>query len=287
MKILSLVCITLVTLLIFSCADQSKFSVSPVNNLNSNPLSTPTPTPTSTPTTITTGSISGIVSDASNGNAINSATLYISADQATTQTFSAANGTYTISNINSGTQTLVVEKIGYVSQNVQITITPNQTLSNSNVSLMTAAFSSDKYVITLTWGSSPTDLDSHLLVPASPDFHLYYQNKGSATLDASPFAYLDVDDTTGFGPETIRIKKSGNAPYYNNLYKYYVYQFTNNEGESLITSSAIVRIYNDSTLIKSYNVPTSGSGRYWYVFDLDGSGNITDNNIIQNAAPTL
>ncbi|HYR33519.1 MAG TPA: carboxypeptidase regulatory-like domain-containing protein, partial [Burkholderiales bacterium] len=57
--------------------------------------------------------------------------------------------------------------------------------------------------IRLTWGSSPSDLDSHLKGPNN--VHLSYQNRGSLT--AAPFAGLDVDDTSSFGPEVITITR--------------------------------------------------------------------------------
>lgn len=56
----------------------------------------------------------------------------------------------------------------------------------------------------LTWGASPRDLDTHLWLPASTPYHVYYGNRGSDT--ACPFAQLDQDETNGFGPEVMRVK---------------------------------------------------------------------------------
>lgn len=55
--------------------------------------------------------------------------------------------------------------------------------------------------ITLTWGQNPNDLDSHLFAPDGT--HVWYASKGSLSTD--PFASLDVDNTTGFGPEVITL----------------------------------------------------------------------------------
>jgi len=57
--------------------------------------------------------------------------------------------------------------------------------------------------IRLTWGASPTDLDSHLKGPNGT--HVFFASTGS--LSVAPFAALDVDDTTGFGPEVISIAR--------------------------------------------------------------------------------
>ena len=60
--------------------------------------------------------------------------------------------------------------------------------------------------IILTWGSNPSDMDSHLLTPEidSVNFHISYSNRGSS--ESAPFVVLDLDDVDGFGPETITIK---------------------------------------------------------------------------------
>lgn len=57
--------------------------------------------------------------------------------------------------------------------------------------------------IKLTWGNEPSDLDSHLYTPSGD--HVYYANRG--TFGAAPFANLDVDDTSSFGPEVVTINR--------------------------------------------------------------------------------
>jgi len=61
-------------------------------------------------------------------------------------------------------------------------------------------------VITLTWGSNPADLDSQLFGPESEGaarFHVYYGNKEVTVNGITMF--LDVDDTTSFGPEVTTV----------------------------------------------------------------------------------
>jgi hypothetical protein len=47
-----------------------------------------------------------------------------------------------------------------------------------------------------------------------------------------------------------------------------------------------VQVYGQSGLVAQFDVPTSGSGRWWYVFDLNGgTGQITPRNVIQSGQP--
>src|SRR5690554_2550470 len=63
-----------------------------------------------------------------------------------------------------------------------------------------------QFRIVLTCGAQPSDLDSHLWVPINGGTsfsEVDYITEGSLT--SSPFAQSDVDDITGFGPETTTI----------------------------------------------------------------------------------
>lgn len=132
------------------------------------------------------------------------------------------------------------------------------------------------YNITLTWGSDPVDLDAHLLVPGGR--HVYFGSKGSRVLE--PYAQLDVDDASGYGPENIAIYR-GQA----GSYKFYVHQYSSSG--RLPASGARVRLVNSSgAILLDRTVPSTGSGQYWHVFDLDAlTGSITSVNRIQVAAP--
>ena len=132
----------------------------------------------------------------------------------------------------------------------------------------------------LNWGAVPTDLDSHLKTPEieGTTHHISYTNRGSAT--AVPFVTLDTDNTQGYGPETITIKQS-----FDGTYIYYIYQYSTDE--ILVNSGGTIQIYNSPDCDgETIEVPDEGSGRYWYVCDIDGaSGNITIVNQIQDSEP--
>ena len=132
----------------------------------------------------------------------------------------------------------------------------------------------------LNWGAEPRDLDSHLLTPEieGTTHHISYMNRGSDT--AAPYVTLDTDNTQGYGPETITIKQS-----FEGTYIYYIKNYSNDE--TLANSGGAIQIYNSPDCDgETIEVPDEGSGRYWYVCDIDGaSGNITIVNQIQEAEP--
>ena len=116
----------------------------------------------------------------------------------------------------------------------------------------------------LTWGSNPSDLDSHLLTPEidSVSYHISYSNRGDS--DSAPFVILDVDDVDGFGPETITIKELQSGSYV-----YYVHQYSN--FGNLRESEGRVEIFNSPNCAGYIiNIKDEGDGRYWYVGDING-----------------
>ena len=110
----------------------------------------------------------------------------------------------------------------------------------------------------LTWGAIPYDLDSHLMTPSG--YHVYFANSAPSGAGAN----LDVDDVSGYGPETITITAQESG-----TYGYYVYNFSGSP--EITTSGAEVHIFDETGLLEAVSVPTSGSGLYWNVATLSGS----------------
>ena len=128
--------------------------------------------------------------------------------------------------------------------------------------------------VKLTWGANPSDLDSHLTGPilgSLSRFHVYYAAKG--TLNASPYAELDVDDTTSFGPEVVTVSK-----FIPGVYRYSVHHYSGSG--TIFTSPARVELnLNGATTVFTPPTPSVvlGVNSVWQVFELnvDASGNIT------------
>jgi len=119
----------------------------------------------------------------------------------------------------------------------------------------------DAISIKLTWGAKPVDVDSHLFAPDGTE--IYYGSKGS--LGTDPFANLDVDDTTGFGPEVVTIRKLMVG-----TYTYALYNYSGTYDPGMTGSPVRVELNNKGSL--SVFGPTSGetanSTRWWTVFKL-------------------
>ncbi len=142
--------------------------------------------------------------------------------------------------------------------------------------------------ITLTWGASPADLDSHLLIPAynsQGPGHVLWSSKGSAT--SYPYANLDTDDRNGYGPEVVTIFKK-----FPGTYQYIVKNYSGESSGPLANSGAKITLIIGGSLY-AFSVPTSNPNGYntWHVFDLviaaNGSVQINTINTFQLESPSL
>ncbi|HLP53876.1 MAG TPA: tetratricopeptide repeat protein [Fluviicola sp.] len=133
--------------------------------------------------------------------------------------------------------------------------------------------------VVLSWNNEPLDLDSHLSFPGN---HIYFEKK------AGTKANLDVDDTDGFGPETITVeKKEAGKKYIYAVHDYTDMKSINNTNLSEM-SGAKVYVYIGNTLIKTYQVPSGGKkGNLWTVFMIDENGNFVDINTFNNSSSSL
>lgn len=189
-------------------------------------------------------------------------------------------GDYRIETL-SGNYTATIERDGYVTVTKNIVVFPldlgmQNAAMNPNGEDLEAA---DLRVV-LTWGETPSDLDSHLLGPTadgSDYFHISFSNK-KYTENSVRIADLDVDDITSYGPETTSLYQKNES----GTYSFYVHDFTNRsdrDSTEMSQSGAIVEVYLDGQLYKAYPVPTGKAGVNWHVFDYDAATNtITDVN---------
>lgn len=125
--------------------------------------------------------------------------------------------------------------------------------------------------IKLTWGERPSDLDSHLWTPSGT--HVYFSSQGQ--LAAEPFANLDVDDTSSYGPEVITLTRLMVG-----TYRYAVHNYSGFGSGPIASSGARVELTLPGGRTEFFAPPASGETsdtRYWTLFELtvDAQCNIT------------
>jgi PKD repeat protein len=249
-----------------------------------------------------TSTLTGMVSDAVNGNPVPNALVSVAGLSDNTDEY----GNYTLTNIPSGilngnftatprngdapltvqftdlssegTHTVTASATGYTNySNSQVAI-PEGSTFNLQIAL-SPTLTTDQYRFVLTWGELPTDLDSHLKTPSIEGavYHIYYDSLGSA--DSPPYAILDIDDTTGFGPESTTIYDLHPGEYH-----YYIHNYSGSP--AITTSNAVVQIYNENGLKHTLQVPATGTGQYWDICTMNGTnGNISIINQIVASEP--
>lgn len=136
------------------------------------------------------------------------------------------------------------------------------------------------YDIVLTWGEDPSDLDSHMVgyFDNGDYFHVYYNNK-TEYYQGNKICELDYDDTTSYGPEVTSVNTDKTTACY-----YYIYRYA---GYGTVSgSNAVVRLYKDGVLKKTFYVPSNeGDDDYWNVFAIK-DGQIIEKNTITSSPDT-
>ena len=115
----------------------------------------------------------------------------------------------------------------------------------------------------LTWGANPSDLDSHLYLPDGTEVD--FSNEGN--LIAAPFANLDVDDISSYGPEVVTITKLMVG-----TYKYAVHNYSGYSSGPMSQASARVELNVPGRAAELFTPPATGESSqtdYWLLFELD------------------
>ncbi|MDZ7821949.1 MAG: carboxypeptidase regulatory-like domain-containing protein [Candidatus Marinimicrobia bacterium] len=209
-----------------------------------------------------TTTLSGYVTDASNAQPVEGAVVTLATVSDTTD----SEGYYHLSDVPAGeltaefmatptsgevpltvnfmdlstsnTQTVTAAATGYIDYlNTQVPVTANED-NILNFSLSPEIGEGEMRFV-LTWDDDPADLDSHPKTPPidGSSYHVYYAAKGDSL--NPPFARLDVDDVTGYGPETITLYET-----FDGTYHYYIYKFSGYE--EITQSNAVVNIYDNT-----------------------------------------
>lgn len=239
-----------------------------------------------------TGTAGGTVSNALNGRGVSGARIRLRNNWNNTtgsyvdgfETTTNSSGRYTVADVPVGYYTVEASLDGYVNGYTNIIVLSENAKTDFDFTI-TPELADDEIRIVLTWGASPSDLDSHLIgrTPDNDTFNVYYGDK-VYRYNGVEMANLDVDDTSSYGPETITIL--GNIY---GVYTYAVHNFSNRSSTNstaLSFSGAVVRVFIGSRQIAEYHVPTDQVGIYWTVFQIDNAGNIMPVNTLSNTKPS-
>ncbi|MDB8540880.1 carboxypeptidase regulatory-like domain-containing protein [Turicibacter sanguinis] len=171
-----------------------------------------------------------------------------------------------------GNYTAKVSKEGFVTSTMNILSIGDKIKGQPTLSLSPDGLGLNDLRIVLNWGSSPSDLDSHLIGEINSEsnsyFHVYYDSSHYSGENQS--AMLDRDDTFSYGPETITLTNLDEDGHY--VYAIHDYSNRGNmQSNALSLSGATVNVYSGTHLLSSFSVPEDGVGNVWKVFEvIDG-----------------
>lgn len=146
---------------------------------------------------------------------------------------------------------IIVKKKGYIDFKSELEILMG-TVKNKKF-LMSKKINLGNIRFVLVWGDKPIDLDLHLV---GENFHVSYRKKENS----QNYASLDRDDITGFGPETITLKKAE----WDKKYRLYVNRYSN---ERKYSDDGYVYIYANNFLERIVKLPET-NGRIIKVLEI-------------------
>lgn len=169
-----------------------------------------------------------------------------------------------------GQYTVEIRATGFITSYEEIIVASDMDLKGLSFPL-SPELETGEIRIVLTWGASPRDLDSHLEGSGSGGERV---DISFMNMKAGDVAGLDIDDMSGFGPETTTIYDAGGS------YTFKVHNYSAGyDSVSLADSGAVVKVYlADQAEPLTYQVP-SGDGEWWEVCRIEG-GQVTPVNTI-------
>ncbi|MEE9304426.1 MAG: immunoglobulin-like domain-containing protein [Thiotrichaceae bacterium] len=216
----------------------------------------------------TTISVNGCVED---GDSVRVANALVKAEgfnySGTASSLTDISGNFTVQ-VQKDSRALLLASTDYRVSNT-IVVGDDESTSSAVTLVDCLKLGEDQITARLTWGKNPSDLDTHLVGPS--DYHIYYVDKGS--LISSPFAQLDVDDTTSYGPEVLTILSFPEV----GTYHYAIYHFSGTSSISASPARVELTIAGQRTVFTP--PPRQVDNKWWNVFDIvvdeNGDSSIT------------
>jgi uncharacterized protein YfaP (DUF2135 family) len=225
-----------------------------------------------------TGTATGQVVNAITGVPVAGATVTVSGTGLSTTTDSG--GAFSMANVPEGARTIVVTATGFVESSTAVVVLANAT-TNTQVGLVPVGEGGNAVTIVLAWGATPSDLDLHLSGPdgSGGRFHAYFDDRNPVE-----HAFLDLDDQTSYGPETMTIRPTASGDFVAGDYHVWVHNYSTSP--EFNTSEARVTVTASGSQLAQYNVSDATGDPaldIWYVVNLTVSaeGAVTGVNVQQ------
>jgi len=209
-------------------------------------------------------SVSGGVYSALDSSSINNASVTFVGPNGTVVAWSDVNGDYDISLLE-GTYNMTGARTGYISDWRLINITGTTFGGDADVYLAPTLVFADSWRFLLTWGATPSDLDSYSFAPWNC---IAYYGNSAGCLNGTTLLDLDRDDTSGYGPETTtwsNVTVEGR-------YEFWVNSYSGAPFTPAGQPRAQVDVYTTSSgIIESIRIPPTVDPAvvWWRVFRLD------------------
>ena len=185
-----------------------------------------------------------------------------------------------------GIYTFTFSHEDYISVTYSFTIIAAEITDLNNISL-SKEIGDNEVRIKLHWGKErPSDLDSHFNGKRLDGsvYHVFYSSMGSRGV-----AWLDVDDISYEGPETITINMDEFSDFTYSIHNFSDrYSGTGDSGASVLANSgAYIEVIIGTATVATYHVPTNRNGTVWNVFKMNSDGEITFINTFEyNSSPS-
>jgi len=230
-----------------------------------------------------TYTVRGIVKDARYGTGLHGATVQV---QGATSVAQSVNGFFTIAGIRPGSITLVYKRDGFIDNTRVVSVTANINSGGTADVSMSPKMANDQWRVVVKWKAQPTDLDTYMKWGGTK-VCWYGTNRRSVGMQG----ILEKDDTNGFGPETLYLKKVGHCSGSDSKceMRYMINDYTQS-GKMKDISGAEVTLYTGDRVAGTWKIgdcaaSVSRNQHWWHVFTLDGKRNNLKWSCDQGAEP--
>lgn len=203
----------------------------------------------------------GYIKDAQTNSSVSGAHLIVregsnQSGEAVEEVDVGAFGEYEF-HVEPGEYTVEVNANGYITVFVPVYIGTYEGTHNQDIILSKTVGTGEARIV-LTWSSSPRDLDSYLvgtLDDGTNVFTSFYNQRSGSN------AELDIDNTSGYGPETTTIYNL------NGVFRFLVLDYTGSG--AMNGSGATVTVYLPDQPVQTIQINTGITGNVWSVVEID------------------